>query len=66
MSSPTGATRIVVHHTTRQGEKRTYKYWRARIMVAGRQRALGNFKTKEDAVEAYRRATLIYRQTRTT
>jgi hypothetical protein len=61
MSSVTGATRIVVHHTTKQGEKRVYRYWRARIMINGRPRALGNFKSREDAMAAYRAACLSYR-----
>jgi hypothetical protein len=61
MSSVTGATRIVVHHTTKQGEKRVYRYWRARIMINGRQRALGNYNTREDAMAAYRAACLSYR-----
>ncbi len=32
-----------------------YKYWTANIMIEGRQRSIGYYKTEEEAAEAYNR-----------
>lgn len=52
----TGATRVIRRHVDDWGHLRTYRYWRARIMVDGRAQALGTYRTKRQAVEAYKAA----------
>ena len=56
-----GVTQVVVKYVTRSGRRRTYKYWKSRIYVDGRNMALGHYKTKEDALYAYQRAQKLYR-----
>lgn len=60
-SRPLGVTQVTVKYKTRSGRQRTYKYWKSRIYVDGRNMALGHFKTKEDALSAYQRAQKLYR-----
>ena len=38
---PVGATLAIVTHTTKHGKIVTYRYWKARIFVDGRNMALG-------------------------
>ena len=61
-----GTTQVTVKYTTRSGRRRTYKYWKTRIMVAGRNIALGHYKTKAEAVEVYQQAQRLHRANRTT
>ncbi len=45
-----GITSYNVRYTTRKGETRVYKYWKARRGVDGRTVDLGTFKTKREAL----------------
>lgn len=37
-----------------------YNKWRARIVVLGKEKTLGFFKSKKEAIEAYRKASIKY------
>ena len=56
MKKALGVTLATVRYTTRDGKKRVYQYWKARIYKKRKQVHLGMFKSKTEALAAYQAA----------